>query len=120
MERFLRRMEVGSIADDFAIPEYDVPTSVLRHRLIVSYQDDRQPVVLIKPSQHLDYFTACARVEIAGWLVPHENIGIVDQGPSNRDPLLLAAGELAGVMAQTVAQADALQHFDGASAAFTT
>src|SRR5690606_29710633 len=37
-------------------------------------------------------------VEGAGWLIRQQDLGIVDQRPSNRHPLLLAAGELRGKM----------------------
>ena len=31
-------------------------------------------------------------IEIAGWLVRQHDCGTIDNGPSQRDPLLLAAG----------------------------
>ena len=54
------------------------------------------------------------RVEIAGRFVGQHQFGLVDQGAGDGDALLLAAGKLAGMMAEPVAEADFLQRLHGA------
>ena len=48
-------------------------------------------------------------VEIAGRLVGEDQRGLCHEGPCDPDPLLLAARELGGLMAQSIAQAQALE-----------
>ena len=50
-------------------------------------------------------------VEIAGRLIRQHQLGLIGQGSRDGDPLLLAAGELPGIVCQPMAQADALQEF---------
>ena len=53
-----------------------------------------------------EHLGAGARVEVAGRLVGEDDLRPAGQRPRGRDPLLLAAGELARPVAQPVAQAD--------------
>ena len=50
-----------------------------------------------------------SRVEVAGGFVGEEHRGFGHQRPGDRDPLLLAAGELAGAMLDAIAEPDALE-----------
>ena len=56
--------------------------------------------------EEAEHLGARARVEVAGGLVGEDDLGSAGQGARTRHPLLLAAGELARAVAQTVAQAD--------------
>ena len=58
-----------------------------------------------------------ARVEVAGRLVGEEERRLGDQRARDRDALLLAAGELARLVVETIAEADALERRDGQRAA---
>ena len=48
-------------------------------------------------------------VEISGWLIGKQNHGVTDESACDGDALLLAAGELGGVMFGTVDHFDAFQ-----------
>ena len=52
-------------------------------------------------------------VELAGRLVGEDDHRVLDQGPGDRDPLLLAARELPGAMVQAIAQADRPEQLGG-------
>ncbi len=49
-------------------------------------------------------------VERAEWLVEQQHLGAVDERPCERDPLLLATGELGGLLASLAAQLHQVQH----------
>ncbi|MNM93860.1 hypothetical protein D3C81_1062480 [compost metagenome] len=55
-------------------------------------------------------------IEVAGWLIEHHQPRTVDQGPSNRHPLAFTAGQLGGLVAQAMAQANPLEQCLGALA----
>jgi hypothetical protein len=48
---------------------------------------------LVDPQEQLDDLPADQRVEVAGRLVGDDQARVVDEGPGDRRPLLLAAGE---------------------------
>ena len=56
-------------------------------------------------------------VEVAGRLVGEQQVGLGDQGPGDRDPLLLTAGQLTRPVLDPVAEADPAQRGDGPLAA---
>ena len=62
---------------------------------LVRHQDDRDAFLAIELRQRLHDLVRGTRVEIAGRLVGKEQARRIDQGPRDRDPLLLAAGKLA-------------------------
>src|SRR5436190_2381433 len=53
------------------------------------------------------------RIEVAGRLVGEDDHRIVDERARDRDPLLLAAGELHRIRVHPVLQPDPLQHLEG-------
>ena len=55
-------------------------------------------------------------VEVAGGFVGEQHVRLRREGAGNGDPLLLAAGELARIVAQALAEADSLEQFSGALA----
>ena len=56
---------------------------------------------------------ACFRVQGACGLVGQDDVGVVDQGPGDGDPLFLSPGELAGLLADLVSQAHFFQDLPG-------
>ena len=67
------------------------------------------PLSSIQLAEELDDFLARAGVEVARRLVAHQDRRVVDQRPGDGDALLLAAGKLARMVVQPVAQADAAE-----------
>ena len=56
-----------------------------------------------------------ARVEIAGWLVGEDNLGLVDESAGDSGALLLAARELVGVIIFFFFETEAVEGFGGAN-----
>ena len=63
----------------------------------------------LSADQRLHDFMRGARIEIAGRLVGKQQSWVVDQGPRNRHPLLLAARELTWRIALALAQTEELE-----------
>ncbi len=81
--------------------------------LVVGDVDDRHPQLVVQRLDlQLEPFPQLL-VERAERLVHQQHPRVEDEGPGERDPLLLAAGELAGETALVAGQADQLQHLPG-------
>jgi hypothetical protein len=63
----------------------------------------------VKALEHLQDLEALVRREIARRLVGEEDRGVGDDGPCDGNALLLAARELGRLMAESVAEAQALE-----------
>ena len=115
MQRRDRTAEIGRVLDD---PARRASTSVRLALRPTSWSWVTRMIVMplcsFSSRRSLDHFLAGPRVEVAGRLVGHEDRRAVDQRPGDRHALLLAAGELAGVVVHPVAQAHLAEHLDGA------
>ena len=69
--------------------------------------------VAVEVRRSVQDFLAGLLVEVAGRLVGQEQLGLGDQGPGDGGPLHLAAGELARLVRQAVAEADHVEQFLG-------
>src|SRR6266498_1477183 len=77
---------------------------------VVGHQHDRLPLDVVQLVEQLDDLVRHAAVEIAGRLVrPHDHRS-GGQRPGDRDPLLLAAGQLVRPVPGAAAEPDTLQH----------
>ena len=70
--------------------------------------EGRLPLAL-EPAEDPVDLVAGLRVELAGRLVGQDEDRVLDQGPGDRHPLLLAARQLVGPVVEPVAQADLRQ-----------
>jgi len=93
------------IVRDQPVAHDDVALRVGSDVLLVSDHDDRDSalVELLKNRHNLD---AGAAVEISGWFIGEQHLGIVDQGAGNCDALLLTTGKLARMMIFAAAEPD--------------
>ena len=96
------------VAGDPPILEGDDAGGVALGKLRVVGDHDDQPVLRHLPEQLHDLDGGLA-VQRAGGLVRQENVRVVDEGAGDGHPLHLAAGHLAGLFIQLVAQAHPLQ-----------
>ena len=103
-----RRCPLRAIFLDQAVAHDDHALGVGRDVRLVGDQHDRDAVAGERAEQR-HHLVAGARIEVAGRLVGQHQARLVDQRARDRDPLLLPAGELAGMVVQAVAQADPLQ-----------
>ena len=86
---------------------------VTRHARIVGDEDDGDALVLVELLEHFKDLLAGVGIEVPRRLVGEEHLGAVDERPRDGDALLLAAGELGGLMVDAVRQADFVQHLHG-------
>ena len=75
--------------------------------------DDGDAVLRVELLEHAQHFLARARVQVAGRLVGEDQRRMVDQRARDGHALLLAAGELGGLVVHAVLQADPAQHLPG-------
>ncbi len=78
--------------------------------LVVGDVDERQPDVDLDPLELDLHRPAELEVEGAERLVEEQHLGLVDQRPGERDPLLLATRQLDRLLARLAVQLDQLQH----------
>ena len=90
--------------------QLDHAVAARRDRAVVGHEHERRAVRGIEVEQELDHARAGRRVEVAGRLVGEQHGGPRHEGARDRDALLLAAGELARVVAEPRAEADLLEH----------
>ncbi len=77
-------------------------------------EQDRLAVAL-KLAKEFHHLVAAARVERPGGLIGEQERGIIDQGPRNRDALLLAAAQTSRVATGDVCDAELVQQLPGAA-----
>src|SRR5262249_45873227 len=78
---------------------------------VVGDQDERQVLLPPQRLEQGDDLVPGVLVQVAGRLVGQQHVRVLDQGTGDGDALLLAAGQLAGQVLGTVAEADAVQGF---------
>ena len=74
------------------------------------HHDDCQPLLAVEGAEELHDLSAGVFVEVAGRLVGEQDARAIEQGPRDRRPLHLAAGEFARLVGEPVAEADAVQY----------
>ncbi len=95
-----------TIIDQPALFEVQSPGGALRGQRVVSHHDDRFLEPPIELFQKIKDFAGRGAVEVSGRLIGNEQVGVGDDGTSNRNSLLLAAGELARIVVFPAGQAD--------------
>jgi hypothetical protein len=96
------------IADDSAIAHHNHALGITRDIEFVRHHRNRH-TALVQTLEDAHDFDARGAVEISGGLVRKQQSRIVHKGACDRDALLLAAGELAGMMLGAIIQANALE-----------
>ena len=81
-----------------------------RDRAVMGHQHERRAVRGVQVEQQLDDARAGRRVEVAGRLVGEQDGGLGHESAGDRDALLLAARELARVMAESRLEAHLPEH----------
>src|SRR6266852_2019097 len=94
--------------DDAAVEEVNGALGKFGVALVVGDHADGGAVAVQVAQQLHDRF-AVFGVQVSGGLVSHQDERIADQSAGHSDTLLLTAGELRGIVAQTVGHADALE-----------
>ena len=88
------------VAHDAALGDLDhAPAHAVDHRLVVRRDDDRRAGA-VDPVEQLHDPDRRLGIEVAGRLVGQQQRRVVDERARDRDALLLAAGELVGIVVQ--------------------
>lgn len=107
----------GALLGDRALVEDDHAVGELQGLLLVVGDEDRgEPGLLLDTGEFLAHLDTQPRVEVGQGLVEEEYRGTYGDGAGQRDALLLAAGQLLGLAAGEVGEADQLQRLARASA----
>src|SRR5690606_10274724 len=102
---------------DVAVLEADDALAAGGDAVVVGDHDDGHALA-VQLLDDLEDGLAGGGVEVAGGLVGEEDDGAGDEGAGDGGALLLAAGELAGAVAEAVVEADEGEGLDGAALAF--
>src|SRR5437667_7585599 len=96
---------VGIVGNDLAVSEDDDAPGEARDALLVRDQHDGDGVLVVEAFEDIQDLHAGGRIEVAGRLVGQQQRWSIDQGAGNGDPLLLAAGQLVGMVIFATAEA---------------
>src|SRR5882672_10402770 len=86
------------VADYVAVLERDNTLAILRNIGLVSHHDDADALLAVQALENRHDLDAGAGIERAGGLVGEDDSRVVDQAAGDGHALLLAAGELIGMM----------------------
>ena len=102
----------GSDSDDATEPAVrDVEANRKLRRQALAVRDDDQdvPLARVEIEQHRRHGRRRGLIEVSGRLVAQHEARLPDERPRDRDPLLLAARQLAGPMIEPLTQPDLLE-----------
>ena len=88
------------------VGEQHDPVGVCRRHGVVGDHHHRVPVLVDELAQQREHLASGVGVQRSGRLVGEHDLGPGDERPGDRDPLLLAAGQLRGAVAQALVQPD--------------
>src|SRR5437773_12162966 len=97
------------IIQDQAVAHEHVATRISCNVLLVRHHDDCDSalVELLKNCHDLD---ARVAVEVAGWLICEQDLGVIYQGARDCHALLLPARKLAGMVILATSESDRREH----------
>ena len=96
-----------------SVLQHDLPVRKLRQLFVV--RDDEEGLLegVTENEEEVVEFAGVLGVEVAGGLVGEDELGIVHQGASHRDSLLLASGQLGGLMPYPIRKFQEIKKFLG-------
>src|SRR5436190_2981948 len=100
-----RAFRFSRLSHHLPVPEPDRAFGQSRDVGIVRHQNERSPRAPVQFQHHLNHGRAGFGIEISGRLVREKDLGTVDESAGKRDPLLFAAGKLAGKMVDSFGEA---------------
>jgi hypothetical protein len=101
-------------AVDAAVTQTHDAITAFDQILIVSHEHKRRAAFALQREHQIHDLGTGTTVQIARWFVGEENSRAGRNRARQRDSLLLAAGELAGIVIDAMREADRLQFFQGA------
>src|SRR5262245_10766271 len=104
-----RFMRASRLLRQLALFEVNEPLGALGGMRIVRHHDDRLLELGVETLQQREDFLGRLAVEITGRLVGEQDRRVADQRACDGNPLFLAARQLAGKVAQSIAESDQLE-----------
>ena len=95
--------------EDFAVGEGDATVGKGSQLGVVGYDDKGLPVLVAQVEEKLMELAGVGGIEVARGLVGEDHAGMVDQRSRHSHPLLLATGELGGLVMGTVIHLEELE-----------
>src|SRR3989442_944373 len=112
----MRERSRGGIGDDLAVGQADGAPGAGGEIEVVGHQDQGRAKIPVELRHEVDDGAAGAGVEVAGGFVGEQHAGPRAERTGQRDPPLLAARELGGIVVAAVAEADAPEQLRGTGA----
>jgi hypothetical protein len=106
------RAAVPDFFDDRSTSKSDDPFRTAGELDIVSDEHQRRAGASIQFKQQLDHLVSGVAIQVAGWLVCKQKLGLSDEGARESDPLLFTSRELRRIMTQPFAEPNFIQKFD--------
>lgn len=100
------RSFAGEVQVDPAILDFDDPVGLFGNFSVVGDNDECRMISVIDLAQGFVNDFSRLRIQVTGRFVCQDELGIHDQGPGYRRPLLLAAGHVVGQVVLDPGQAD--------------
>lgn len=92
-----------------AVPEANLPSGISGDFFFMCHHHDGETILAVEFAEELHDLMRACRIQIAGWLVGEDDVGVGHQGTGNGDALLLAARQFGRGMVATVGQPHARQ-----------
>ena len=120
VQRTLEDMALGTHLDCAAqVHHHQVVGHVLHHRQVVRDKHVSGVELILQVHEQVQHLGLDGYVERRGWLIRHQDLGLQDHGPCNRNPLALATGEHVRIALRKFgAQADAVHGLNDLGGAF--
>jgi hypothetical protein len=78
---------------------------------VMGYHHDGCPQFAAGTLQQFEDTPSRFGIQISGWLISQDDFRVIDEGPDDRNPLLLASRELIRTMHRAIVQADQTKQF---------
>ena len=101
-------LKSGRLLKQLPLLQMQGATRELGRLRIVGHDDNRLAVLAVQELQQAEDLVRGLAVEVARGLVAHEQLGVRNQRPRDRDALLLPAGELRGLCLRAIGETDHL------------
>src|SRR5262245_36249968 len=95
--------------DDPAVDEADDARATRGDHRVVGDEEQGRAALCLQRKHQVDDEAACLAIEVAGRLVGQQEVRLDDEGAGQRHTLLLAARQLARIVAEPMSQADGLE-----------
>ena len=94
-----------------SVLQHNLPIRQLRQLFVVRDDDERLFEGISKDKEKVVKFTSVLGIEIAGWFVGEDELGVVHQGSGHRNTLLLPSRQLGGFVPYPIRKFQEIKKF---------